>query len=71
MVRGRKPVQHDSRMVSVGDAADYLGVCEKTVRNYIARGMIRPYRQGPRLIRVDLADLDALRRPIPSVADSR
>jgi excisionase family DNA binding protein len=47
-------------------AADYIGVSEKTIRRMIAAGEITGYRFGKRLIRVDLAELDAMMHPIPS-----
>jgi len=49
-------------------AADYLGVTDRTLRNYVARGVLNGYRvRGSRLIRFRQADLDELMRPIPSV----
>lgn len=47
-------------------AAEYLGVSDKTLRRMIASGVVTGYRAGPRLIRVDLNELDAMLRPIPS-----
>lgn len=54
------------RLDSIPNAADYLGVSAKTIRRYIAAGRVTGYRAGPRLIRVDLNELDAMLRPIPS-----
>jgi len=48
--------------------AEYIGVSEKTLRRLISQGQIRGYRVGPRLIRVDLNELDALASPIPTAA---
>jgi excisionase family DNA binding protein len=59
------------RLVSQQDAADYLGVTERTIRNYVSRGQLRAYRIGGRLVRVDQDDLDALLRPIPTVSGDR
>ena len=55
------------RLESISEAADYLGVSTKTIRRYIASGRLTGYRAGPRLIRVDLNELDAVLRPIPTV----
>jgi excisionase family DNA binding protein len=53
------------QLVSLKEAADYLGVSTRTIRTYIARGILRAHRiQGSRLIRIDVADLDALVRPL-------
>lgn len=55
------------RWYSQAEAADYLGVTDRTVRNYIARGTLPGHRvRGSRLVRIDRADLDALLRPIPT-----
>lgn len=54
------------RLESIQNAADYLGVSTKTIRRQIARGELTGYRAGPRLIRVDLNELDAMLRPIPT-----
>ena len=57
------------RLASITDAAEYVGVNPKTVRRYIAAGRITGYRTGPRLIRVDLNELDAmLLQRIPTAA---
>lgn len=56
-----------TRFVSVADAAAYADVSTRTIRRYIATGRLTGYRVGPRLVKVDLADLDdALVRPIPT-----
>lgn len=55
------------RWFSQQEAAEYLGVTDRTVRNYVARGLLPAHRvTGSRLIRIDRADLDALLRPIPA-----
>lgn len=54
------------RYVSITDAAEYLGVTDRTVRNRIACGDLAAYRLGSRTIRVDARELDALLKPIPT-----
>lgn len=56
------------RFVTLADAADFLSVTERTVRNYIARGQLTGYRLGARTIRVDVRELETLATPIPTVA---
>ena len=51
---------------SIQEAADYLGVNRETVRRWIARGDLKAHRVGPRLVRIDPADVVKLRRPIGS-----
>ena len=54
------------RFVTLDIAAEYLSVDKRTVRNFIAQGRLAGYRTGPRLIRVDLNEIDAMLRPIPN-----
>ena len=46
-------------------AAQRLNVSVRTIRRYIASGDLTGYRLGPRMYRVDVAELDAVLRPIP------
>ena len=55
------------RLVALEDAAEYASVSPKTIRRRIADGTLTGYRLGPRLLRVDLNELDATFRPIPVV----
>jgi excisionase family DNA binding protein len=57
------------RLVSLTAAAEYADVSTRTLRRYISRGRLTGYRVGPRLIKVDLHELDALARPIPTARD--
>ena len=61
-----KAASHRRHPISLADAAEYLGVSTKTIRRYIASGRLTGYRTGPRLLRVDMTELDALLRPIPT-----
>lgn len=55
------------RWLSQAEAAEYIGVTDRTIRNYIARGDLAGHRvRGSRLIRIDRQELDALLRPIPT-----
>lgn len=54
------------RWLTQVEAADYLGVTDRTIRNLIRRGQLTGYRLGGRSVRIDQHDLEALLRPIPS-----
>lgn len=55
------------RWLSQAEVAEYLGITTRTVRRYIAMGLLPANRiKGSRLIRIDRADVDALLRPIPA-----
>jgi excisionase family DNA binding protein len=58
--------QPSRRLESLANAADYAGVTTRTMRRYIASGRLIGYRVGPRLIRIDLDELEAMLRPIPT-----
>lgn len=47
------------RYVSIQFAAEYLGVTDRTVRQMISDGRLTGYRNGTRLVRVDLNEIDA------------
>lgn len=47
-------------------AAKTLGCSTKTVRRYISTGRLAGYRMGPRLLRVDMNEVEALLSPIPT-----
>jgi excisionase family DNA binding protein len=49
---------HEVKLLRVSEVARRLGVCVRTVRNYIGRGMLRVVRLG-RAVRVDERDLEA------------
>lgn len=60
------PPPSTRRFTSIADAAEYADVSDRTIRRYIADGRLTGYRMGPRLVKVDLAELDTLPRPIPT-----
>lgn len=53
------PVQR-RRYAKIGEVAEYLGVTDRTVREMIADGRITGYRNGTRLVRVDLDEIDTV-----------
>jgi excisionase family DNA binding protein len=61
--------QPKPRWSSPGAAADYLGVSSRTIRRRIADGSLPAHRFGPRLLRIDLNDVDKLFRPVPAAGN--
>jgi excisionase family DNA binding protein len=57
--------------VSLADAAEHVGVTTRTLRRWIAAGTLPAYRVGPRLVRVNLDDLEELMRPIAAAGKRR
>jgi excisionase family DNA binding protein len=56
------------RYVTIGDAAEYLQVTDRTIRQMIADGRLTGYRSGARLVRVDLNEIDAAMKPFGGAA---
>jgi excisionase family DNA binding protein len=56
------------KRVSISDAAGLVGVHPRTIRRYIASGRIPAYRVGPRLLKVDLDDVQTLLVPVGGAA---
>ncbi len=51
--------------VDIATAAQMLGTSTKFIRRRIADGSLKAYRlKGSRLIRIEVADLDALKEPV-------
>ncbi|GJN99127.1 hypothetical protein NJB1907f44_49000 [Mycobacterium marinum] len=51
------------RYGKISEAAEILGVTDRTVRAMIADGRLVGYRSGNRLVRVDLNQIDDVMRP--------
>jgi excisionase family DNA binding protein len=60
-----------SAWVTIPDAAAHLGVSVKTIRRRISDGSLVARRFGPRLIRVELASVDALGTPLAVAKSAR
>ena len=52
--------QHRPQLISMTEAAARLDISTRTLRRYIAAGRLTAYRIGPRLIKIDAAELDQL-----------
>lgn len=56
----KRPTPAGRRLISLDEAAERLDICTRTLRRYIAAGRLTAYRIGPRLIKIDPAELDQL-----------
>ncbi|MHA7293898.1 helix-turn-helix domain-containing protein [Arthrobacter sp. HLT1-21] len=61
-----KNASHSTRYVSLTESAEYTNLSTRTIRRYIAQGLLTGYRVGPRQIRVDLNELDEMFRAMPT-----
>ncbi|KKF01932.1 excisionase family DNA-binding protein [Mycolicibacterium obuense] len=59
---------HPRRYVTQAQAAEYLGVTARTIRQMIADGRLTGYRSGKRLVRVDLNEIDKAMQPFGGAA---
>ncbi|MBB2772336.1 UNVERIFIED_ORG: excisionase family DNA binding protein [Mycolicibacterium obuense] len=51
------------RYAKLTEAAEYLGVTDRAIRQMIADGRLTGYRSGSRLVRVDLNEIDTAMKP--------
>lgn len=56
----------EAEYVSLGYAAAYFDMSERSVRRMVAEGLLPAVRVGKRQIRVRRTDLELLARPIPT-----
>ena len=52
------PMSTKSKYATIREAAERYNISQTTVRRYIANGRITGHRLGPRLIRVDLDQVE-------------
>ena len=68
----RKPANRRERrhpeLIGLQEAADRCGVSYRSIRRWIAAGRINAVRVGPKLLKVNAADVDALKRPVGGAA---
>jgi excisionase family DNA binding protein len=57
------------QLVSIAKAAAYCDVTTRTIYNWIADGRLPAHRAGPKLLRIDAADLQRLIRPVPAAGN--
>lgn len=53
-----------NNMMTLPEAADYLGATVRGLRHWISTGQLPAYRLGARAIRVKREDLDAMLQPV-------
>jgi excisionase family DNA binding protein len=58
----------DDKLVSIAEAAAYLGVNVRGIRNMLTDGRLKAYKLGPRIVRIRLSDIDAALQPYTEAA---
>jgi len=59
---------HPLQTITIRQAAELKAVSTKTIRRWIALGLLPAERVGPRLIRISPDDLEAVGRRIPAAS---
>jgi excisionase family DNA binding protein len=57
------PTPRRRHYVKQSEAAEYLGVTDRTIRQMIADGRLTGYRSGRRIVRIDLNEIDDAMTP--------
>ncbi|OIQ84050.1 helix-turn-helix domain protein [mine drainage metagenome] len=66
-IQSRAEQNSVAELWTLGQAADYIGLTERSLRRYIADGDLPAYRlAGKKQIRVRRSDVEALLKPIPA-----
>lgn len=61
------PAESEPRLARLKTAAERYAVCQRTIRVWVAQGKITGYYFNPRVMRVDLNEIDRLLiRRVPS-----
>ena len=55
-----------STYITLSEGKNILKLDEKTIRRYIAQGLLTGYRIGPRALRLSADEVHELARPIPT-----
>lgn len=60
-------MQANVTWLTIAQAAEITGVSTSTVRRWIARGELRAFKFGPRAVRIDPDDLNAVKQQVNPV----
>lgn len=63
MSEGPNRAARRRRYARISEAAEYLKVTDRTIRQMVADGRLTAYRSGTRLVRLDLDEIDAAMLP--------
>ena len=66
--RSNKHSRTGRAYISINDAAEYLGVTSRTIRQMVSDGRLRAYRSGKRLVRLRIDEIDAAMTPFGGAA---
>ena len=69
-IQARPGDQRLAEFWTIGQAADYLNLTERSIRRYVSEGLLPAYRIGRKQIRIRAVDVDALLVPVPTGAEA-
>jgi excisionase family DNA binding protein len=58
------PRRKPNRPATITGAAEYAQCGRRTIQRYIYQGKLKSWRFGPKIIRVDLDEIDKLLKPV-------
>ena len=64
MPRNNSRTSHRRELIGLQEAADRCGVHYRTIRRWVADGRLDAVRVGPRLLKVDAAELARVMAPV-------
>jgi excisionase family DNA binding protein len=64
MAKTSRTTTRRPELISIRAAADYCDVDPRSIRRWISAGRLNAWRAGPRLIKIDVAELDKVLRPV-------
>jgi excisionase family DNA binding protein len=59
---------YGGKYVTLAEAADYLGVTDRTIRAMVADGRLKAYKLGARVVRLRIDEIDAALQPLGGAA---
>ncbi len=62
----RRVARGPNRPATIAEAAEYGTVSMRTIHRRIYDGTLPSWKVGPRMVRVDLDDVDRMFRPVPA-----
>ncbi|HRD10508.1 MAG TPA: helix-turn-helix domain-containing protein [Mycobacterium sp.] len=66
--RRERRQQHRPELIGLQEAADLCDVSYRTIRRWISGGHLNAVRIGPRLLKVELSAVEALKQPVGGAA---
>ena len=64
MPEKKRAANRPPELIGLTEAAERCGVDYRTIRRWVSAGYLDAVRIGPRVLRIDVAQLDSITRPV-------